>query len=112
MPVAALLIMSAARADPTGVGLRVLRNRWLVVAGQVSFAFYLVHELVITNLRHTMGLGAPAAVVMLVVSLALAVALHFGVERPAQRQVMRLAAGKHGDGGNPPAPSRFLYQRP
>ena len=69
VPVAALLIMSAARADPTGVGLRVLRNRWLVVAGQVSFAFYLVHELVITNLRHTMGLGAPAAVVMLVVSL-------------------------------------------
>ncbi len=83
-----------------------------MVAGQVSFAFYLVHELVITNLRHTMGLGAPAAVVMLVVSLALAVVLHHGVERPAQRQVMRLAAGKHGDGGNPPAPSRFLYQRP
>lgn len=112
VPVAALVVMTAARSDLAGAGLRVLRNRWLVVAGQVSFAFYLVHELVITNLRDALGVGAPAAVVMLVVSAALAVVLHYGVERPAQRQVMRLAAGNHGDGGNPPARSRFLYQRP
>jgi peptidoglycan/LPS O-acetylase OafA/YrhL len=65
-----------------------LVSRPLIYAGQVSFAFYLVHELVLTNLLHVRdarGLGA--AVPAFAAAAILAVVVHHGVERPAQRRL-------------------------
>jgi peptidoglycan/LPS O-acetylase OafA/YrhL len=82
----ALALAAAATADMRRVpGL--LPSRALVYAGQVSFAFYVVHELVIVNLRRA-GLHGPAgAAAMLLVTALAAVALHELVERPAQRML-------------------------
>ncbi|SDP69509.1 Peptidoglycan/LPS O-acetylase OafA/YrhL, contains acyltransferase and SGNH-hydrolase domains [Klenkia soli] len=63
-----------------------LRSRAMVFAGEASFALYLVHELVIVNLRgHLPGPGWLQAVVMLALGAVAAVALHLGVEKPANR---------------------------
>ncbi|NAZ81094.1 acyltransferase family protein [Kineococcus sp. R8] len=62
-----------------------LTSRVAVTAGEVSFAFYLVHELVIVNLREHLPPGALTAGVMTVSAGACAAALHWGVERPANR---------------------------
>jgi peptidoglycan/LPS O-acetylase OafA/YrhL len=85
LPLFAVLIAWAYQADHRGrPGL--LRSRALVYAGEVSFAFYLVHELVIINLRHEhVAHGWWLALVALLVSSACAVTLHHLVERPAQR---------------------------
>ena len=65
----------------------------LVYAGQLAFAFYLVHDLVILNLAYWIHIQAGyLAAIMLVVSVALAAALHHGVEQPMQR----LLSGRSG----------------
>jgi peptidoglycan/LPS O-acetylase OafA/YrhL len=59
---------------------------WLLFAGEASFAFYLVHEVVIVNLRELVPVPGPVqAVLMLVVACLAAAALHLVVERPANR---------------------------
>jgi peptidoglycan/LPS O-acetylase OafA/YrhL len=80
-----LVILSAARLDLAGrVGW--LPGRALVFAGEASFAFYLVHELVIVNLRqHLTGIGVLDAVILVAIAAVCAVALHLGVERPCNR---------------------------
>lgn len=63
-----------------------LQHRALVFAGEASFAFYLVHELAIVNLReHVPSRTLPAVLVITPVVLVAAVALHLLVERPANR---------------------------
>jgi peptidoglycan/LPS O-acetylase OafA/YrhL len=63
-----------------------LQWRALVFAGEVSFAFYLVHELVIVNLIPLLPDRALLQVtVMSVVAVLAAVALHLLVERPCNR---------------------------
>lgn len=70
----------------SGRTLRWLQWRPLVYCGEVSFAFYLVHLLVIDNTPGVANLHGWTAVVMLfAISAALAVALHHGVEKPAMR---------------------------
>ncbi|SDP69497.1 Peptidoglycan/LPS O-acetylase OafA/YrhL, contains acyltransferase and SGNH-hydrolase domains [Klenkia soli] len=65
-----------------------LRSRALVFAGEASFAFYLVHELVIVNLvGHLPGPGWLQAAVMLLLGAVAAVVLHLGVEKPANRWI-------------------------
>lgn len=89
----AVVIVAAAVADIVGrKGL--LRLRWLVYAGQVSFGFYLVHELVLLNLSPWVGTADRGLVVnvgrgvgLFTVAVACAVALHEFVEKPAQRQL-------------------------
>ncbi|MCU1595554.1 MAG: acyltransferase 3 [Frankiales bacterium] len=77
----AVLLLAAATADlDQRAGW--LCSRPLVYAGQVSFAFYLVHELVMLNLDLT---GATGAALALLITSVLAIALHHAVERPAQR---------------------------
>lgn len=63
-----------------------LPSRTLVFAGEASFAFYLVHELVIVNLRQ-MLIDQPVvdAFTMLFVASAIAAALHLIIERPCNR---------------------------
>ena len=60
-----------------------LPSRALVFAGEASFALYLVHEVVILNLKDHLDVnGWVAAGVMLAVSCLAAVVLHLAVERP------------------------------
>ncbi len=67
-----------------------LQRRWLVLAGEASFAFYLVHELVIVNL-HQLHLPGPArALIITAVAFAAAAVLHGLVERPANRWIRGL----------------------
>lgn len=95
-PAFCLLVAAAATADRDGRP-GPLTARGLVYLGEVSFAFYLVHELVLVNLLHALdepivanahpfsaaeGLSLTAAA--LAMGLVGAALLHHGVERPAQ----------------------------
>jgi peptidoglycan/LPS O-acetylase OafA/YrhL len=92
-PFFALVILSAALTD-LGGRRGLLQRRTLTYLGQVSFAFYLVHELVIVNLiphlptetriDHVISLA-----VILVAALGSALALHHLVELPCQGAVRR-----------------------
>ena len=81
-----LVIVAAARRDLEAPG-GVLGHRWLVYAGEVSYAFYLVHELTIVNVHHLMpsAPGWAQAATALSAACLLAVALHHLVERPCRR---------------------------
>ena len=89
----AVVIMAAATADLAGRR-SFVRHRWLVRLGQWSFAFYLVHALVLTLADHAVDLGGrgPVFVVvavplLLVMSIAASAALFAFVERPLERRV-------------------------
>ncbi|MET7364681.1 acyltransferase [Streptomyces sp. NPDC005566] len=95
-PLFAALICAAARADqegrPTGLG-----GRWSIRLGHWSFAWYLVHEIVIRLLIHIQGRPDPEFVATLTVwllaiglSLALAGLCYEYVERPTERLLRRL----------------------
>ncbi|HEY1689381.1 MAG TPA: acyltransferase [Solirubrobacteraceae bacterium] len=63
-----------------------LTHRWLIYAGQLSFCFYLVHELVIVNFEHELHLrGLGMVTLCLAISIVAAQLLHHGVELPFQR---------------------------
>ena len=92
-PVWLMLIMFVARAALRGR--TVLGRPWMVYAGQVSFAFYLVHQLVIKQVFQTFGAGRPQALAAFVTACGLAALLHRFVERPAHRAVVaRLGAAR------------------
>jgi peptidoglycan/LPS O-acetylase OafA/YrhL len=92
----ALVLMAYAGRDLTGGG-TVMSRRWAVYLGQLSFAFYLVHQLVLDLvLKRLMPLTTatvPGALlrtgVALVLSMVAAMAVHHGVELPAQRLLTR-----------------------
>ena len=82
-----LLILHMARLDIEGSP-GWLRRRALVFAGEASFAFYLVHELVIVNLLPVLPDRAwVQATVMTAVASVAAVLLHLLVERPFNRRL-------------------------
>ncbi|KDP90932.1 MULTISPECIES: acyltransferase family protein [Clavibacter] len=94
----ALLIASLAHVDARGGRTFLAGPRWQVL-GQVSFAFYLVHVLVIWSVSSPWPDGQPvlpwpeATALMLcafLLALSLAWILHRYVEIPAQRLVLRL----------------------
>ncbi|MFD8717183.1 acyltransferase family protein [Streptomyces sp. NPDC059629] len=95
----ALLIPAAAQADLRGLP-SLWRRRWLVRLGELSFAFYMVHLLVLRTGTHVLGTrprfdlvtGAAAAAVAFAVSLGLSWLLYEGVERPARRLLLRYPA--------------------
>jgi peptidoglycan/LPS O-acetylase OafA/YrhL len=74
-----------------------LAHPWLVYAGQVSFAFYLVHELIIINLVPLGIRGWALDPIALVVSAVAAVALHHLVERPFERRLRSLRLPGRGE---------------
>lgn len=87
-PIFLLLIIFMARRDCTG------RASWtaarpLVYAGKVSFAFYLVHELIIINVLHLLGPGVGTALAGLVVACASAAVVHHTVELPCQSRLVK-----------------------
>ena len=79
----AVIVLAAQRDLQRPHGL--LASRWFVYAGEVSFCFYLVHELVIINVLHVVGHGG-SEVVIISFGLAClaAIALHHLVELPCQ----------------------------
>ncbi|MGY1745237.1 acyltransferase family protein [Blastococcus sp. SYSU D00695] len=80
-----LVVLSAAGRDLTGSG-GWLASRALVLAGEASFAFYLVHELVIVNLTRVLPEDSAVQVPVIATAAVLAaVALHLLVERPGNR---------------------------
>ena len=96
-----LVVLATAGADLRGAA-RVLHNRWLIRLGEWSFAFYIVHNLVVlefarrANPYHWPSSDAfplVLAAALVVVSIAAAAALHHLVEIPAQRL---LTGGKRG----------------
>jgi peptidoglycan/LPS O-acetylase OafA/YrhL len=99
-----LLVAAVAKADASpgasaGAGFRrrLTSHPWLVTLGEWSFAFYLVHILVMRTVEQTVishpQLPAKQAValaaVLLSVSLALSAAAHRLVEVPARRLILR-----------------------
>ncbi|MEU4173842.1 acyltransferase [Streptomyces sp. NPDC026589] len=106
-----LLIAAAARTDALGIP-SLWRGRTVVWLGEVSFAFYMVHFLVIRYGRQVPGAEALAsaagevslALVFLVVSLLLAWLLHSTVEDPAMRRWSRPRAKPRSDGRPLPEP--------
>ncbi|MFE9692521.1 acyltransferase family protein [Micromonospora sp. NPDC005806] len=112
---AAYLLVITAAADADVRGLRTpWRSRPMVWLGEVSFAFYLVHVLVMTTvLRLTGDWGAglrgwwgPLAVLgFLAANLLLAAALHRWVEMPMMRRLGPPRRARAQAGAAPSAPS-------
>jgi peptidoglycan/LPS O-acetylase OafA/YrhL len=91
------VVVVAAQGDLLSPTTGWLTRRSLVYLGQVSFAFYLVHQLVILNVGDHYGFRGMASVpVLLLAALAAAVALHHIVERPFERRIraIRLRGGQ------------------
>ena len=94
-PLYMIIIILVAQA--TVAGHSVLKYRPMVYAGKASFAFYLVHQIVIKETFHWLHAGVGQAVLACAVAMVLAVALHETVERPAQRLISkRFSARRHG----------------
>ncbi|ASR37515.1 hypothetical protein BAY61_23735 [Prauserella marina] len=97
----ALVIAAGAVADVRGRR-TLLRGRTMLWLGEVSFAFYLVHYVVLLDGRELLGLprlsvGGEVALSIagFAVSLALAFLLYLGVERPVMRRWSRARRPRH-----------------
>lgn len=83
-PIFLCVVLAAARTDvDDSAGW--LRHRLPVFAGEASFAFYLVHQSVIVNLRRLTVSPGVNFLICLLVSIAASLALHVLVERPCNR---------------------------
>ncbi|KAJ1683814.1 hypothetical protein LUZ63_020959 [Rhynchospora breviuscula] len=95
-PVFGLIVLAASCGDLREQAAPVLGREWVMYAGKLSFAFYLVHEIAIRSLLRVVdvspgsSVGLAATASSLVLSALAAAALHHGVERPAQRFIVRL----------------------
>jgi peptidoglycan/LPS O-acetylase OafA/YrhL len=90
-----LVLMASAQRDVEGAP-SFLRNRILVWGGEISFCFYLVHQLVIRYFSIELPKALDAspftisvvnALVSLPVTIACATALHYLVEKPCERRL-------------------------
>lgn len=87
----ALLICAAASADLRGGRSPAFRSRPIVILGEWSYAFYLVHATLIYFTRSIVGTpiggwsGLLLMGVLLAASIAAAGALHVWIERPVER---------------------------
>lgn len=90
-----LLIAAAAASDRRGRR-SIFGHRWLIVLGEWSFAFYLVHQAIIRVASRPLALlvGHTAAILVeLCLSIGAAAALHAMIERPCERLIRRRFAG-------------------
>lgn len=94
----ALIYLLALRARISEPGL--LRSRTLIWLGEVSYALYLVHALVLmvtfTVAKKIVGAEDPLALLALgalgaVLAICVAAVAHYAVERPAQRLILKYA---------------------
>jgi peptidoglycan/LPS O-acetylase OafA/YrhL len=93
LPAIVLVLGAAARADLAGRG-SWLSHQWVVLAGQWSFALYLVHPLLLHAIQRGWQppvLSGPSAVLELlgfvVTATGAAAAAYYIVERPAERWI-------------------------
>jgi peptidoglycan/LPS O-acetylase OafA/YrhL len=93
LPAIVLVLGAAARADLAGRG-SWLSHQWVVLAGQWSFALYLVHPLLLHAIQwgwQLPVLSGPSAVLELlgfvVTATGAAAAAYYIVERPAERWI-------------------------
>lgn len=105
------LAARCARGDMDG------RNHWarrpvVMVAGALSFAFYLVHELVIRALVATPLRGPVTIPIVTVVSVVLAFAMYRGVEIPARRLLLGLTHPRTWSHDRVDTPGRPRHSRP
>lgn len=107
----ALVVAAGATADVRGTR-TFLRNRGAVWLGELSFAYYLVHYLVLLHGRELLGIGHDLGtgreiallVAWLAVSLTLAWLLYAGVERPVMRRWSRPRRNRGGTDDPPTQP--------
>lgn len=99
----ALLVASLAAADAHGRSTFLARPLWQEL-GRVSFAFYLVHLLVIASVSSSWPDGHPQlpwrhavllALAAFAIALAIAWVLHRAVEIPAQKWLLRYDRSRH-----------------
>lgn len=90
-----LLVIAASGADLDDRPAWLLRKPWLVYAGQVSFTFYLVHDVVAMHVSallikppQPIVVQAATLVGVFAVSALLAMALHHLVEKPAHALIL------------------------
>lgn len=76
-----------------GIFSRLLSARWVVYLGEVSFCFYLVHQLVLRRADAAHAFGhhqwAIEAMTMAILSLIIAMIVHHAVEEPARKYIVR-----------------------
>jgi peptidoglycan/LPS O-acetylase OafA/YrhL len=89
LPGAALLLIVSAGADLRQEHSWMTR-RWMVYLGELSFSFYLVHEVVLLTMVRG-GHGGWWLTLSLPISVASAMALHHGVELPMHGRILRRA---------------------
>ncbi|WP_168709299.1 acyltransferase [Arthrobacter sp. PAMC25564] len=87
------VIVGAAQADCTRP-VRIMQAKPLIYAGEVSFGFYLVHQLVIVHSVHLLGTSAAVGALAFLASVLCAIALHHGVERPANKALLSRFGGR------------------
>jgi len=105
----ALLVAALACADADGAR-TVMASRPMLVLGQASFAFYLVHGIVLTYLRERIGYermltttqGVLFALTCFALSLVLALAMHRWIEMPAVRRWGRSRGVEPAEPGSAP----------
>ena len=81
------LIILAAQADIVALP-GWLSTRWIVYAGEVSFAFYLVHQGTLLHMASHFGPGPLTALASLVIAACCAILLHQLIELPFQRAIL------------------------
>ena len=92
IPAIAMLLLVGSTRDIQGIRSWLSRPFW-VYMGELSFCFYLVHEIVIilfvesvwADVTWSLSSGVIPAVVTFAVSVGAAMALHHGIEKPLQR---------------------------
>lgn len=87
------IIVTFAHIDCTRPN-RSIRAKALIYAGELSFAFYLVHQWVMLRAIEAYGISPATIAVSFTASIVLAVALHHGVELPANRAILARFASK------------------
>ncbi len=93
-PVFGLLILGLCRPNWLS---RPLSNPVLVLLGEASFAFYLIHLMLENWMTTTFQIGDGALPVLLKIAIAmvLAILLHLGVERPCRRIILQWWRARH-----------------
>ena len=88
VPAFALVIWAAAHADLSRRA-GILRMRPFIYAGEISFAFYLVHQFAISAVVHLHAPEVPRVLLSLFGGVALAVLGHELIEKPANNRLRR-----------------------
>lgn len=100
IPGSLLLILAVAASSRAG-GIKILRSPWLVTLGEASFALYMVHALLLGVFVHSVLARmvyeyhatqlelSDSNLLYVAAAIMLSIAVHFWVELPARRLLMR-----------------------